>query len=69
VRHRAALSTRSGDETPPDAAKQKAMLDKVYPEACALTNKANDYFVYRTDRAPAGGSFAGGDASMMFADR
>jgi tetratricopeptide (TPR) repeat protein len=42
----------------PDAAKQKAMLDKVYPEACANTNKANDYFVVAQLALPAGASFA-----------
>ena len=41
----------------PDAAKQKAMLDKVYPEACANTNKANDYFVVAQLALPAGASF------------
>ncbi len=44
--------------TKPDAAKQKAMLDKAYPEACALTNQANDLFIIAQVALPAGGSFA-----------
>jgi predicted transcriptional regulator len=40
------------------AGAQRAMYDRVYPEACSLTNKANDYFVVAQVALPAGGRFA-----------
>lgn len=42
----------------PDAAAQKAMLDKPYAEACQKTNAANDYLIIAQVALPAGGSFA-----------
>jgi phosphotransferase system HPr-like phosphotransfer protein len=42
---------------PPDAAKQKVLVDKAYPEACAMANKANDYITIASGAVPAGGRF------------
>ena len=42
---------------PPDAAKQKVLVDKAYPEACAMANKADDYFTIARGAVPAGGRF------------
>ena len=41
----------------PDAAKQKAALDKAYGEACPLVKKANEYFTIASGAVPAGGRF------------
>jgi tetratricopeptide (TPR) repeat protein len=42
---------------PPDAAKQKALVDVAYPQACALANKADEFFTIASGAVPAGGKF------------
>lgn len=42
----------------PDAARQKAMIEEAFPKACALANRANDYFITAQGAVPAGGKFA-----------
>ena len=56
-----AVGAKLGEEVkaikPPDAAKQKALVDKAYPEACGLANKADEYFTVASGAVPAGGRF------------
>ncbi len=42
----------------PNAAQQTAMVNAAYPQACALANKADDYFTIASGAVPAGGRFA-----------
>lgn len=57
------IATKAGNELRamkpvPDAAKQKAFLDKAYAEACPLVKKAEDYFTVSSGAVPAGGRFS-----------
>jgi predicted Zn-dependent protease len=44
--------------TKPDAARQKAMVDRTFPEACSLTKRADEYLSTAQIALPAGGTFA-----------